>query len=83
MNGQSANFVWANRGKQSVVLDLRDEGDRAVLSALIAGADVFVHNMAPDAARRARIDADTLVSVSSGPRRLRDLRIRARRAAGG
>jgi itaconate CoA-transferase len=60
MGGQSANFVWANRGKKSIVLDLRDAGDRATLDALIAGADVFVHNMSPGAARRLGIGADAL-----------------------
>jgi len=62
MAGQSANFVWANRGKQSVALDLRADRDRAMLDALIAGADVVVHNMAPDAARRAGIGVDELVA---------------------
>lgn len=60
MSGQSANFVWANRGKQSLVLDLRH--DQATLSALIAGADVLIHNIAPDAAHRAGLDPATLVA---------------------
>jgi itaconate CoA-transferase len=63
MGGQSANFVWVNRGKQSVSLDLHEEPDRQTLAALIAGADVFVHNMAPDAAGRAGIEVDLLVAA--------------------
>lgn len=51
--GTSAFFVWANRGKQSLALDLKDEADRAELEQLIAGADVFVQNLAPAAAQRA------------------------------
>ncbi len=60
MGGQSVNFVWANRGKQSVVLDLHDPGDRRVLDDLIAGADVFVHNVAPATARALGIGATVL-----------------------
>jgi len=51
--GSSAFFVWANRGKQSLVLDLKADADRAELEQLIAGADVFVQNLAPAAAERA------------------------------
>ncbi|MDX0234351.1 CoA transferase [Sinorhizobium meliloti] len=47
VRGQSAYFVWLNRGKESVCLDLRLESDRAVLDALIAQADVFIQNLKP------------------------------------
>ncbi|MBZ9910146.1 MULTISPECIES: CaiB/BaiF CoA transferase family protein [Mesorhizobium] len=47
VRGQSAYFVWLNRGKESVCLDLRTEGDRAVLDTLIAGADVLIQNLKP------------------------------------
>lgn len=47
VRGQSAYFVWLNRGKESVCLDLRLEPDRAVLDALIASADVFIQNLKP------------------------------------
>ena len=60
MGGQSVNFVWANRGKQSVVLDLHDPADRQALAALIAGADVFIHNVAPATARGLDIGAARL-----------------------
>lgn len=60
MAGESVNFVWANRGKQSLVLDLKEQGSE--LAALIAGADVFLHNLAPDAAERAGLDLDALVA---------------------
>lgn len=63
MGGQSANFVWANRGKQSLALDLRDPEARQTLHRLVAGADVFMHNMAPDAARRLGLDPDALVKA--------------------
>ena len=60
MAGQSTFFVWANRGKQSVALDLKDAGDRATFDALVAGADVFIQNLSSAAARRAGVLADQL-----------------------
>jgi crotonobetainyl-CoA:carnitine CoA-transferase CaiB-like acyl-CoA transferase len=62
VQGESAFFVWANRGKQSIVLDLKDEADRGTFHALIAGADVFLHNLSPRAASVLGIDAPTLVA---------------------
>lgn len=47
VRGQSAYFVWLNRGKESVCLDLGSEADRAVLDTLIASADVFIQNLKP------------------------------------
>ncbi|PBB52147.1 MULTISPECIES: CaiB/BaiF CoA-transferase family protein [Mesorhizobium] len=47
VQGQSAYFVWLNRGKESVCLDLRSEADCAVLDSLIADADVFIQNLKP------------------------------------
>ena len=60
MGGTSAFFVWANRGKQSIELDLKAPDDRAVFDRLVAGADVFVQNLSPAAARRAGVLADQL-----------------------
>jgi itaconate CoA-transferase len=50
--GESAYFVWLNRGKQSVVVDLARPDDRALLEALLARADVFVQNLKPGAIAR-------------------------------
>ncbi|MEM7286701.1 MAG: CaiB/BaiF CoA-transferase family protein [Actinomycetota bacterium] len=61
VNGQSAFFVWCNRGKQSITLDLKDDADQATFRALIAGADVFVQNLSHAAAHRAVIAADQLL----------------------
>jgi itaconate CoA-transferase len=47
--GESAYFVWLNRGKESLVLDLARENDKALLAAIIAKADVFVQNLKPGA----------------------------------
>jgi crotonobetainyl-CoA:carnitine CoA-transferase CaiB-like acyl-CoA transferase len=60
VKGNSAFFVWANVGKQSVAIDLRNPDDERLLRALIAGADVFIHNMSPAAAIGRGIDAETL-----------------------
>jgi itaconate CoA-transferase len=49
VHGESANFVWLNRGKESVVLDLSRAGDKALFAALLAKADVFVQNLKPGA----------------------------------
>ena len=49
VHGESANFVWLNRGKQSVVLDLGKPDDKALLEAMLAKADVFVQNLKPGA----------------------------------
>jgi len=51
-NGQSIHFIWLNRGKESVVLDLTQADDRARLEHLIAGADVLVQNLKPGAFAR-------------------------------
>lgn len=47
VEGQSAYFVWLNRGKESVCLDLRDDIDRELLEKLVASADVFIQNLKP------------------------------------
>jgi itaconate CoA-transferase len=49
VHGECSYFVWLNRGKQSVVLDLTKAADRALLGAMIARADVFVQNLKPGA----------------------------------
>ena len=58
--GECAWFVWLNRGKESIVLDIKDAGDAALLRRMIARADVFVQNLAPGAAARAGFASDAL-----------------------
>jgi crotonobetainyl-CoA:carnitine CoA-transferase CaiB-like acyl-CoA transferase len=60
VHGESAYFVWLNRGKESVVLDLKAEADRALLARMIARADVFVQNLAPGAVARLGFGAEEL-----------------------
>ena len=49
VHGESAYFVWLNRGKESVIVDLNLPADKALLEAMIAKADVFVQNLKPGA----------------------------------
>ncbi len=58
--GESSYFVWINRGKESVALDLRSDGGKAVLHDLVAAADVFIQNLAPGAAERLGFGAQAL-----------------------
>jgi len=52
-NGLSSYFVWLNRGKESICLDIKKPEDKALLERLIAKADVFIQNLAPGAMKRA------------------------------
>src|SRR5258707_6157576 len=70
--GQSSYFVWLNRGKESIVLDIKNAGDLALLRRLIARADVFLQNLAPGAASRAGLDP---VALCPGHKRLIDCSI--------
>jgi len=64
VKGTSAYFVWLNRGKKSLVLDIRAEGAREVLHRLVRSSDVLVQNLAPGAASRAGLDYETLRPVN-------------------
>lgn len=61
--GQASHFVWVNRSKESLALDLKVPAHQAVLRALIARADVLVQNLAPGATARLGLDAATLRSA--------------------
>jgi itaconate CoA-transferase len=60
VHGESAYFVWLNRGKQSIVLDIKDEQDRALLQRMIEKADVFIQNLAPGATARLGLDSGSM-----------------------
>ena len=62
MLGQASYFVWLNRGKESVQLDVKSDEGQAVMAALLARADVFVQNLAPGAAARLGLGADDLLA---------------------
>jgi itaconate CoA-transferase len=58
--GQSSYFVWLNRSKQSVALDLKQPAELAVVRAMLETADVFVQNLAPGAVERLGLDPAVL-----------------------
>lgn len=61
--GLASHFVWCNRGKESLALDLKDPRGLAVVRRLVADADVFVQNLAHGAAARLGLDAATLCAA--------------------
>lgn len=60
VHGSASYFVWANHGKQSLVLDIKDLNDAEFLHRILAKADVFIQNLAPGAAARAGFDSAAL-----------------------
>ena len=79
VKGGSAYFVWLNRGKESICLDLKAQDDKEILAAMLAEADVFIQNLAPGAMDRlgfsmsiARLlkQADRGLGVPGGGRKL-------------
>src|SRR5688500_2630350 len=62
--GESAYFVWLNRGKESVVLDLNEEGDRTLLAAMIERADILMQNLKPGALQKLGFSRERLRALS-------------------
>ncbi len=60
VHGESAYFAWLNRGKESIVLDLKTQADKALLRRILAKADVFIQNLMPHAAARLGFASDEL-----------------------
>jgi formyl-CoA transferase len=60
VHGHSSYFVWINRSKESLTLNLKDPRGRAILHRLLEDADVFVQNLAPGAADRLGLGTDEL-----------------------
>ena len=60
VDGQSAYFVWLNRNKESLSLDLKQEAAREALHRLVERADVFIQNLAPGAVERLGFGAAAL-----------------------
>jgi len=59
-NGLATHFVWLNRNKESVALDCKHPAVRPLLDRLLGSADVVVQNLAPGAAQRLGVDAESL-----------------------
>ena len=60
VNGESSYFLWLNRGKESICLDIKQAPDRQLLLRILQQADIFVQNLAPGAAARAGFGANDL-----------------------
>ena len=59
-HGDSSYFAWANQGKESLVLDIKNADDAELLHTIVDQADVFVQNLAPGALERAGFGSDAL-----------------------
>ncbi|WP_072801562.1 CaiB/BaiF CoA transferase family protein [Rhodococcoides yunnanense] len=66
VHGTAAHFVWLNRGKESLAVDLKSARGRAVVLELIRNADVFIQNLAPGAAARLGLGAEELRATQPG-----------------
>ncbi|MEA9599372.1 CaiB/BaiF CoA-transferase family protein [Polynucleobacter sp. AP-Sanab-80-C2] len=66
VEGLSSHFVWVNRSKESLTLDLKQESAIAVLKNLLKTADVFIQNLAPGAAARMGLTAEALQKDNPG-----------------
>jgi itaconate CoA-transferase len=60
--GQSGYFLWLNRGKESLSLDVKNNESNQILTKLITKADVFIQNLAPGAAQRLGLGAEELMA---------------------
>ena len=66
VEGLSSHFVWVNRSKESLTLDLKQESAVAVLKSLLKTADVFIQNLAPGAAARMGLSPEILQKENPG-----------------
>ena len=60
VHGESSYWVWINRGKESISLNLKDSQDLELLERILAKADVFIQNLAPGATQRMGIGSREL-----------------------
>ena len=61
VNGESAYFVWLNRGKESLELDIKSDDDLALLHSILGRADVFIQNLAPGAVEKIGLGSKALL----------------------
>jgi crotonobetainyl-CoA:carnitine CoA-transferase CaiB-like acyl-CoA transferase len=64
VNGLASYFVWLNRGKESVVLDLKSTDDMAVLRRIVSRADVLIQNLAPGALERLGLGGEEALELN-------------------
>jgi itaconate CoA-transferase len=75
VHGTSAYFAWLNRGKESIVLDLKSPDDLRIIENMAAKADVFVQNLAPGAAARLGLGCEATCRALSPAHRSRHRRL--------
>ena len=63
VNGQSAYFVWLNRGKESIQLNIKEKDDLELLKKMIRKADVFIQNLAPGIVNKFGLNCEALRDV--------------------
>ena len=71
VDGLASHFVWTNRSKESLSLDVKQDAAARVLDQLLAKADVLVQNLAPGAAARRRGGSDRVYENVTRPGRIR------------
>ncbi len=64
VHGEASYFVWINRNKESVVLDLKSEQGIAALRGLVSKADVFIQNLAPGAVERLGLSSEQALELN-------------------
>ncbi len=83
VNGLASYFVWLNRGKESLTLDLKQPEAKEILRKLLATADVFLHNLAPGAVDRLGFGADDVRAEQSASDHLRHVGLWLHRTVSG
>ena len=64
VKGESAYFVWLNRGKESLVVDIKNNKDIALLKRIISSADIYIQNLAPGASDRAGLSSESMRAIN-------------------
>src|SRR3954466_12592547 len=64
VRGLASHFVWLNRSKESVALDVKSDHGRSAVATLVSRGDVFLQNLAPGAAERLGLGAEALRAVN-------------------
>ena len=77
--GQSAYFGWANRGKESLAVNIKESDDVALIKRILAKADVFLQNLALGASGRVGLGSAELREEFPSPHHLRHFRLRGYR----
>ena len=65
VKGQSTYFVWLNRGKESLIANIKDKKDIKLIQSITAKADIFIQNLAPNSLKKIGLDSGTLRKKNS------------------